>query len=126
MSVDVEKQGAPLDIVKWVLTIGILGAAIYGNLHYTDQVSVLWRALGVVFAVAVAGLIAFQTTKGKDALSFAKESRIEVRKVIWPSRDETVRTTLIVLVATVFMALLLWLIDGGLMYVVKFITGLEI
>lgn len=124
MSVEAEKQGSGLDSIKWILTVVILGAAVWGNHYYTEQVSVLWRALGVVVAVAVAGLIAAQTTKGKDGLTFAKESRTEVRKVIWPTRDEALRTTVIVLIATVIMSLLLWVLDGIMVRLVSFLTGL--
>jgi preprotein translocase subunit SecE len=59
-------------------------------------------------------------------VSFAKESRTEVRKVVWPSRQEATQTTLIVVVATVIVALILWGLDGILVRVVGFLTGLEI
>ena len=59
-------------------------------------------------------------------MSFAKESRTEVRKVVWPSRQEATQTTLIVVVATVIVALILWGLDGILVRVVGFLTGLEI
>ncbi|MCU4677528.1 preprotein translocase subunit SecE [Catenovulum sp. 2E275] len=124
MSVEAEKQGSSFDSIKWILTVVILGAAVWGNHYYAEQVSVLWRALGVVGAVVVAGLIAAQTGKGKAGLSFAKESRTEVRKVIWPTRDEALRTTVIVLIATVIMSLLLWFLDGIMVRLVSFLTGL--
>ncbi|WAJ70646.1 preprotein translocase subunit SecE [Catenovulum adriaticum] len=124
MSVEAEKQGSSFDSIKWILTIVILGAAVWGNHYYTEQVSVLWRALGVVGAVIVAGFIALQTTKGKDGFSFAKEARTEVRKVIWPTREEALRTTVIVLIATVIMSLLLWFLDGIMVRLVSFLTGL--
>ncbi len=124
MSVEAEKQGSSFDSIKWILTVVILGAAVWGNHYYTEQVSVLWRALGVVGAVVIAGFIAAQTGKGKDGLSFAKEARTEVRKVIWPTRDEALRTTVIVLIATVIMSLLLWALDGIMVRLVGFLTGL--
>ncbi|EWH08270.1 preprotein translocase subunit SecE [Catenovulum agarivorans DS-2] len=124
MSVETENQGSRLDPVKWILTFAILSAAVVGNYLYTEQVSVLWRAIAVVAAVVVAGLIAAQTGKGRDAIDFAKESRTEVRKVIWPTRDEAWRTTAIVLVATVIMALILWGLDGIMVRAVSFLTGL--
>ncbi|WP_016954287.1 preprotein translocase subunit SecE [Catenovulum sp. SX2] len=124
MSVEAENQGSRLDPVKWILTFAILSAAVVGNYLYTEQVSVLWRAIAVVGAVVVAGLIAAQTGKGRDAIDFAKESRTEVRKVIWPTRDEAWRTTAIVLVATVIMALILWGLDGIMVRAVSFLTGL--
>ncbi|MER2492692.1 preprotein translocase subunit SecE [Catenovulum sediminis] len=124
MSVETENQGSSFDSIKWILTFAILTAAVVGNYMYTEQVSVLWRAIAVVAAVVVAGLIAAQTSKGRDALSFAKESRTEVRKVIWPTRDEALRTTAIVLVATLIMSLILWGLDGIMVRAVSFLTGL--
>ena len=86
----------------------------------------LVRAVGVVVAVAVAlGLLA-TTEKGRTFIAFAKESRIEVRKVVWPTRQETTHTTFIVMLATVVMALILWGLDGILFRIVGFLTGLEI
>ncbi len=64
------------------------------------------------------------TEKGSTFLSFAKESRTEVRKVVWPTRQEANQTTLIVLAATLIMALILWGLDGIIVRVVGFITGI--
>jgi preprotein translocase subunit SecE len=71
-------------------------------------------------------LVASTTQKGSDFITFAKESRTEVRKVVWPSRQEATQTTLIVLVATLIMALLLWGMDGIIVRVVGFLTGIGI
>ncbi|WP_017443627.1 preprotein translocase subunit SecE [Gayadomonas joobiniege] len=124
MSVETENQGSGMDPVKWGLTFIILAAAVVGNYWYSEQVSVLWRAIAVVAAVVVAGLIAAQTAKGKSAITFSKEARTEVRKVIWPTRDEALRTTVIVLIATLIMSLLLWGLDGIMVRAVSFLTGL--
>lgn len=76
--------------------------------------------------MGVAGFIASTTYKGSTFITFAKESRTEVRKVVWPNRQETTTTTMIVLVATVVMALILWGLDGIIVEIVSFITGLGI
>lgn len=75
---------------------------------------------------SVAGFIAATTEKGSAFLTFAKESRMEVRKVIWPTRQETNQTTLIVMAATLIMALLLWGLDGIIVRLVAFITGIGV
>jgi preprotein translocase subunit SecE len=114
-----------MDTVKWLVSIALLLGAVVGNYMYAD-LSVLVRAVGVVVAVAAAlGLLA-TTEKGRTFIAFAKESRIEVRKVVWPTRQETTHTTFIVMLATVVMALILWGLDGILFRVVGFLTGLEI
>jgi preprotein translocase subunit SecE len=114
-----------MDTVKWLVSIALLLGAVVGNYMYAD-LSVLVRAVGVVVAVAAAlGLLA-TTEKGRTFIAFAKESRIEVRKVVWPTRQETTHTTFIVMLATVIMALILWGLDGILFRIVGFLTGLEI
>lgn len=103
----------------------LLGGAVAANSIYED-ISVLYRALGVVAAVLVAGFIAASTEKGSSFLTFAKDARTEVRKVVWPTRQEATQTTIIVLVATAFMSLVLWGLDLIIVQLVSFITGLGI
>ncbi|MDO6428836.1 preprotein translocase subunit SecE [Thalassotalea sp. 1_MG-2023] len=119
------QENGSLDSLKWIIVILILAGAVVGNYIYGDQ-SVLIRAVAVVTAVVVAGFIAAQTVKGRNAIIFAKEARTETRKVVWPTRQEAVQTTGIVLVATLFMSLVLWGLDTVLFEVVGFITGLQV
>ena len=122
MSANVEQSNNGLDLVKWVIAIGLLAGAVIAN-NMFDQESVLIRAIGVVAAVIVAGLFASTTTKGKTFIGFAKESNKEVRKVIWPTRQEATQTTLIIFVATALIAVLLYFLDMGLRWLVGLITG---
>ncbi|QDF65521.1 preprotein translocase subunit SecE [Shewanella sp. SNU WT4] len=122
MTTNTEEQGNSLDMVKWGVVILLLAAAVIGNQYFSDT-SVLVRVLAVVGAFAVAGVIALQTAKGQMALAFARESQIEVRKVIWPTRQEALNTTFIVLAATGVLALILWGLDAILLRIVNFITG---
>ena len=125
MNASTENQsGGSLDAVKWGLSILILAGAVFGNYYFGNE-SVLIRAIGVVVAVAIATAIAFQTEKGRNFIEFAKESRTEVRKVVWPTRQEAIQTTGIVLVATLIMSLVLWGIDSLLMWIVGLITGVS-
>ena len=125
MSTNIETPSSGMESVKWLVAIALLAGAVVGNHMFADQ-SVLLRAIGVVVAIAAGLAIASQTFKGRTFLAFAKEARIEVRKVGWPTRQETTHTTLIVMVATVIMALILWGLDGILFRAVGFLTGLEI
>jgi len=125
MNANSESQSGAMDGLKWALVFLILAGAVVGNYIYSD-VMVLLRALGVVVAVAVAAVIALQTTKGRATLVFARESRLEVRKVVWPTRQESTHTTLIVLAATVLTALILWGLDGIFVRLVGFITGVSV
>ncbi|NRA61174.1 MAG: preprotein translocase subunit SecE [Psychrobium sp.] len=120
-----ENESGSFDLVKWIIVIALLAGAVVGNYMYGEE-SVLIRAVAVLAAVGGAMAIASQTDKGREAISFAKESRLEIRKVVWPTRKEAMNTTLIVLAATAFMALVLWGLDGILVRVVGFITGIKV
>ena len=122
MTTNTESQGSSLDIFKWVIIFVLLAVAIVGN-HMLSDVSAVVRAIGVLVLFAIAGFVALQTAKGKEALAFAKESHIEVRKVVWPSRQEALNTTFIVLIATGILGLVLWGLDTVLLKIVNLITG---
>ena len=72
-----------------------------------------------------AAVTALQTLQGKALLTFSRESIKEVRKVVWPTRQETIQTTLIIFAFTVVMGLFLFLIDGALIWLVELITGMK-
>jgi preprotein translocase subunit SecE len=123
MSENTENSSNPLDLLKWLVSLGLLGGIVAGNYMFED-VSILYRAIAAVVVVVVAGFIAATTNKGSAFLTFAKDARIEVRKVVWPTRQEATQTTMIVLAATIFVGLVLWGLDGIIVRVVSFITGL--
>jgi preprotein translocase subunit SecE len=125
MSENTERQSAAMDTFKWLLVFVLLAGVVTAN-YMLGELSVLYRALIAVFVVTGAAFIAATTEKGIEFISFAKESRIEVRKVVWPTRQETNQTTLIVLVATLIVGLLLWGLDGIIVRLVAFITGIGI
>ncbi|PIJ48622.1 preprotein translocase subunit SecE [Erwinia sp. OLTSP20] len=126
MSTNTEAQGSGrgLEVFKWLIVIALLLVAVIGNFLYRD-VMLPVRALVVVILFAAAGGIALLTTTGKSTVAFAREARTEVRKVIWPTRQETLHTTLIVAAVTAVMSLILWGLDGILVRLVSFITGLR-
>ena len=111
-----------LDTFKLVIAIGILLAGIGGFYYYVDE-SLLYRVLGLVGLVIVAAAIALTTGTGHAILSFGRESRAEVRKVVWPTRQETVQTTLMVVVAVIILGIFLWLIEMMLLNAVQILTG---
>jgi preprotein translocase subunit SecE len=126
MNASTENQpSSSFDGLKWGIIALLLAGAVFGNYAFGEE-SVLIRAIAIVAIVVVAGLIAMQTEKGRSAVVFAKESRTEVRKVVWPTRQEAVQTTGIVLIATAIMSVLLWGLDSFLFWIVGFITGLQV
>lgn len=68
-------------------------------------------------------VFAAQTHKGQRIWAFAREARMELRKVIWPTRPETVRTTLVVVAVVIVVALFLWGLDAFLLWAAGFLTG---
>lgn len=121
MSVNEQDSVASLNGLRWLFAFLALGGAVYANHILVDE-SILIRVAVILVLVAVGLAIAVTTTKGRAGLVFAKESRIEARKVVWPTRAETVQTSMIIIVAVVIMSLLLWGIDAVLVTVVNFLT----
>jgi preprotein translocase subunit SecE len=104
-----------------VAVIPIIGA-IAGFYYFADQ-SLLLRVGGLIVAAILSLAIAYQAQPGREAFAFVRLSYIEARKVVWPTRKETVQTTLLVLLVVVIAALLLWLFDMFLGWAVRFLTG---
>ncbi|WP_158379928.1 preprotein translocase subunit SecE [Candidatus Williamhamiltonella defendens] len=121
---EIKKNKPRLDMVKWLIVFLLLITAILGNYYY-QNVNLPLRAFIIVIIISIAGGIGLLTKKGKSSLEFAREARIEMRKVIWPTRQETLQTTLIVALITLLMSLILWGIDSMLVRLISFITGLR-
>jgi len=105
-----------IDKIKLVIAAIILGAGVYGYYQLPSimgpDVSILMR-VGLILAAIVVSLgIAATSQYGSSLIEFSKGSRVELRKMVWPTRAETVQTTLIVLVFVVIIALFLWAIDA--------------
>ncbi len=111
-----------LDTFKLMLAIAVLIFGIVGFYYYEAE-SQLYRVLGVVFAVMVAIAISSTTRLGQGLIGFGREARMEVRKVVWPTRQETVQTTFMVIVAVIIIGIFLWLIDMLLAQAIQLITG---
>ncbi|AIN47414.1 preprotein translocase subunit SecE [Candidatus Palibaumannia cicadellinicola] len=112
------------EIVKWFIVILLLIIAIVGNYFYRD-LSLILRIVAIFFIITITGIVALMTEQGKLMIMFVREARIEVRKVIWPTRQETFYTTLIVAIVTTLMSLILWGLDSFLVSMVSFITSLR-
>ena len=122
MNTKQETSASALDTAKLVLAIVVLLAGI-GGFYYFQEQWVVVRALGVVVAVGLALLIAAQTTQGRELWNFIQGSRVELRKVIWPTRQETFQTTLIVFGFVIIMGLFFWGLDALLLFITKTLTG---
>ena len=111
-----------LDWLKWLVAVLLLIAGLVANYYYNSQPWPL-RLLGWLALLGIIAAIVLQTYQGKQALIFARESRMELRKVVWPTRQETVQTTVFVAIMVIVLALILWCIDSYLMWLIGWLTG---
>jgi preprotein translocase subunit SecE len=114
----VETTASRFDSVKWIVVFALVAVAVIGNSYFADQ-SLLYRVLGIIALAVVAGLVALQTAKGTAFWTLVKGSRTEIRKVVWPTRQETVQTTMIVVAFVLLVALVLWGLDSFLGWLVS-------
>ncbi|AZZ15625.1 TPA: preprotein translocase subunit SecE [Pseudomonas aeruginosa] len=122
MNAKAEAKESRFDLLKWLLVAVLVVVAVVGNQYFSAQ-PILYRVLGILVLAVIAAFLALQTTKGQAFFSLAKEARVEIRKVVWPSRQETTQTTLIVVAVVLVMALLLWGLDSLLGWLVSMIVG---
>ena len=110
------------DSLKWLVVVVLIGAGVYGNSYYGAE-PLLYRVLGLLALAVVAALVALQTAQGSAFWALAKESRTEIRKVVWPTRAETTQTTMIVVAFVIVVALILWGLDSILGWLVSLVIG---
>jgi len=122
MVAKVEAQSFRLDGLKWLVIVLLVAAGVVGNSFYSDF-SLLYRVLGLVGIGIAASFIAVNTNKGDAFWSLMREALVEVRKVVWPTRQETTQTTLIVVVVVLLVALTLWMLDTLLGWLASLIIG---
>jgi preprotein translocase subunit SecE len=113
---------SPLDRLKWLVVFAIIGGGIFGNWYYQAE-PLLFRVMVLLALAALAIFVGGQTGRGRSIWALMKDSRGEIRRVIWPKREETVQTTVIVLVLVLIFALILWLLDSGLTWIVSALIG---
>ncbi|MFV3387700.1 MULTISPECIES: preprotein translocase subunit SecE [Pseudomonas] len=122
MNVKAEAKDSRFDLVKWLVVAALVAVGVVGNQYFSAE-PVLYRVLGLVVLGAVAAFVAFQTARGQAFAVLLKEARVEIRKVVWPTRQETTQTTLIVVAVVLVMALLLWGLDSLLGLLISLIVG---
>jgi len=112
-----------LDTALLWLAIVVLCGSIFGYYWYETTVTDVIRVVGMLAGAVVAILIALQTTVGRVAWSYVQGSRTEMRRVVWPTRRETVQTTMMVIVVVLILAVFIWAIDIVLGWGVQVIAG---
>lgn len=118
----VEKSTNIKDKISWLSIVIITVGAFFCNYKFALPgaiQSIIW----IVWLVLVL-LLGYATTTGKKVFVFAQESKIELQKVVWPSRQETIQTTTIVMVMVAVTGVILWLLDSVIMWAIAKITHL--
>ncbi|VFP86317.1 preprotein translocase subunit SecE [Candidatus Erwinia haradaeae] len=121
---DAPKKKKKIEIYKWLGVTLLIVTAIIGNVIYHDILFPV-RVLVIMLLMIAAIILALFTIQGKTALNFTYQAHNELRKIIWPTRQETFHTTFIVSAVTAIMSFILWGLDSILVRLVSFITGLR-
>jgi preprotein translocase subunit SecE len=124
MTEQVQQGATAVDAVKLAAGVAILAAGIAGFYLLSEQP--IWlRWIIVLAALAVGALVSLQSYQGKTFWSFVQSSRIELRKVVWPNRQETMQVTIVVFVMIVILGLFFWGLDTLLGALTRWLTGQE-
>jgi len=117
-----EQSASGFDTLKLILALIVLIGAVAGY-YYFEAESQLYRVLGLLIVSGIAIFLVSITDMGRKALGFFKDARVEVRKVVWPTRQETIQTTLMVMIMVFIVALMLWAVDSVLGWGVRSILA---
>ena len=93
-----------------ILSIGVLIIGMFLFYYYSD-VRLFYRVLGMISVIILSGFIGYQSDFGKLVYSYVTDSKVELKKVTWPTKQETTQTTLGVIFVVIVVGILLWLFD---------------
>jgi len=122
METKIEEQPTIVDTAKLVLAVVVVLVGLVGYYYFADS-SALLRVLGILVALAVAAVVALTSLQGRQLWKFIQGARVELNKVVWPTREEAIQTTLVVLVVALFGGVFFWLLDLFLLWLTTRITG---
>jgi preprotein translocase subunit SecE len=111
------------DKIKLLLALALVLAGVAGFYYFSEDASTWVRVLALLGVAVVALIIALQTEAGRDTWGYLVEARNEIRRVVWPTREETTKTTLIIMVAVIIVAIILWGLDTLLLWAVRLLTS---
>ncbi len=110
------------DKVKLIIAIAIAVGAFVGFYAFEEQQQVV-RVLGLLLGLGLALFVASRSEVGAEAVAYSRGAIVEIRKVVWPTRKETVNTTLVVMVMVVIVGIILWVFDMFLAWGIQLLTG---
>ena len=109
-------------LMGYLASVALLLGGIVGY-YWFAEASVLLRAVGVVLSLALAIVVFYTTARGREIWRFIQSARVELRKVIWPNRQETFQTTVAVIIFVIIMGIFFWGLDMFLLWVTRILTG---
>jgi preprotein translocase subunit SecE len=112
-------ESGVLDTIKLILAAVALIGGLYAYYYYETTVAQALRVLMVLGGTAVGIGIAMTSTQGQRLWHFIQGSRVEIRKVVWPTKQETTQTAIAVFVFTLVMMLFFWALDSGLLWLTR-------
>ena len=115
--------GGALDIVKLLIAAAAILGGLYSYYYYEFDIALPLRVLMVLGGTGAGIAIAMTSTQGRRLWHFMQGSRVEIRKVVWPTRQETTQTAIAVFVFTLIMAVFFWLLDSGLLWLTRRFVG---
>ncbi|MCJ7590191.1 MAG: preprotein translocase subunit SecE [Woeseiaceae bacterium] len=116
-------QSGVLDTVKLLIAVVALVGGLYAYYYYETDIAQAIRVL-MVLGGTVAGIgIAMTSAQGQRLWHFIQGSRVEIRKVVWPTKQETTQTAIAVFVFTLVMMLFFWVLDSGLLWLTQRLVG---
>ena len=116
-------QGSALDTVKLLLAAAIIVGGLYSYYYYELELALPLRVLMVLVGAGIGIALAMTSTQGQRLWHFIQGSRVEIRKVVWPTKQETTQTAIAVFVFTLIMAVFFWLLDSGLLWLTRRFVG---
>ena len=116
-------ESGVLDIIKLSLAAAALVGGLYAYYYYEPAIAQALRVLMVLAGTAAGIGIAMTSTQGQRLWHFIQGSRVEIRKVVWPTKQETTQTAIAVFVFTLIMALFFWALDSGLLLLTRTLVG---
>ncbi len=122
MNIKSEEKEYRLDFAKWAAVVALVAIGVVGNSHFSAQPLYL-RAPALLALSVIALVFVFNTEKGAALWALVQGSIIELRKVVWPTRQETNQTTLIVVAVVIVMSIILWLLDTFIGFIASKIIG---
>ena len=126
-SAEVVQSGSPIDVVLWIIALVLFTAALMVNQQlpaYWAPANNVWVRVGVILACIVGALgLLYATHQGKGFVRLLKDSRIELRRVTWPTKNETVTASWQVLAVVIVAAITMWCFDSLISWLMKFIIG---